>query len=310
MPDLQNDLILITCASGKQSSALIPHILRSYQNIRLQCNSDTSAKSLSQKYPNTEVVQADLFNASDCTRILKDVTVCWLVLPPFHPHETTLGVTFIDACIAQKEARGSFAHLVYSSVIHPILQKLLNHDCKRYIEEYLIESGLSYTILQPTHMMEMLPLAKLMQDEKPIYPCNWDPKTKFSFVTTKDVGEAAAKVLENREKHVAATYQLVSTASPLNYVEACAIVSKVIGKEVKAEQRGFEDAVNTSIKMINGGKEPPKAMKEIGSRMFLYYNERGLIGNNNVLGWLLGRETTGYEEWVKLKVEEIKSGQN
>jgi len=31
-----------------------------------------------------------------------------------------------------------------------------------------------------------------------------------------------------------------------------------------------------------------------------------LIGNCNVLRWLLGRETTGYEEWVRMRVEEIK----
>ena len=79
----------------------------------------------------------------------------------------------------------------------------------------------------------------------------------------------------------------------------------VIGKEVAVKQKSFEDAVNISIKMINGGKEPPAATKEIGARMFLYYNERGLVGNNNVLGWLLGREPTSYESWLKLKVEEI-----
>lgn len=307
MPDFQNDLILVTCASGKQSAALIPHIFKSYKNIRLQCSSSSSAQSLSKRYPGTEVVQADLFKADDCTRVLKDVTACWLVLPPFHPHETTLGTTFIDACVAQKESGGPFTHLVYSSVIHPIIQKLLNHDCKRYVEEYLIESGLDYTILQPTHMMEMLPLARLMDQEKPVHFSNWDPATKFSFVTTKDVGEAGARVLEQREKHVAATYQLVSTATPLSYTEACEIASKAIGKEIKAAHKGFEDAVNTSIKMINGGKEPPKAMKEIGARMFLYYNERGLIGNNNVTRWLLGREPTSYEDWAKMKAEEVRS---
>ncbi|CAD0090040.1 unnamed protein product [Aureobasidium vineae] len=306
MPDFQNDLILITCASGKQSTALIPHIQRSYKKIRLQCNSSTSAQSLQDRYPDSEIVQADLANSDDCHRILKDVTACFLVLPPFHPHETTLGVNFIDACIAQKDNGGPLEHVVYSSVIHPILTKLLNHDCKRYIEEYLIESVVSYTILQPTHMMEMLPLHKLMQEEKPIHSVNWNPATRFSFVTTRDIGEAAGKVLRERERHVAATYQLVSTAVPLSYVEACAIVSKVLGKEVKAEHKGFEDAVDTSIKMINGGKEPPKAMKEIGARMFLYYNERGLIGNSNVLRWLLEREPTGYEEWVRLRVKEIE----
>ncbi|KAI5208442.1 hypothetical protein E4T38_02955 [Aureobasidium subglaciale] len=42
MPDFENYLILITCASGKQSAALIPHILNMYKNIRLQCNSSAS----------------------------------------------------------------------------------------------------------------------------------------------------------------------------------------------------------------------------------------------------------------------------
>jgi uncharacterized protein YbjT (DUF2867 family) len=306
MSDPQNDLILITCASGKQSSALIPHLLPHYPHLRLQCHSSTSAATLSQKYPDAEVVTADLSSPDDCTRILANATAAFLVLPPFHPHESQLGISFIDACTSQLDSKGPFTHLVYSSVIHPILQKLLNHNVKRHVEEYLIESGLNYTILQPTHMMEMLPLAKLMQDEQAVYHCNWKPETRFSFVTTRDIGEAAAKVLMQREMHFAATYQLVSTPTPLSYVEACGIVSKVIGKQVKVQQKGFEDAVETSIKMINGGKEPPKQMKEIGARMFLYYNERGLVGNCNVLKWLLGRKTTGYEEWVRMKVEEIE----
>lgn len=306
MADHQNEVILVTCASGKQSSALIPHLLPHYPNLRLQCNSASSAKLLSQKHPKAEVVQADLASEDDCARILKNVTSAFLVLPPFHPHESTLGISFIDVCTSQIDSGGPLKHLVYSSVIHPILQKLLNHDVKRYVEEYLIESGLNYTILQPTHMMEMLPLQKLMDEESPTYQCNWNPETRFSFVTTRDIGEAAAKVLVQREAHFAATYQLVSTPTPLSYVEACGIVSKVLGKQVKVQQKGFEDAVENSIKMINGGKEHPKQMKEIGARMFLYYNERGLVGNSNVLKWLLGRETTGYEDWVRMRVEEIK----
>ncbi|KAI4736831.1 hypothetical protein E4T50_12691 [Aureobasidium sp. EXF-12298] len=277
MSNHKDELILITCASGKQSSALIPHLLPHYPHLRLQCHSPSSAALLSSKYPLAEIVQADLSSPSDCTRILANVTATFLVLPPFHPHETNLGISFIDTCIAQQNSGGPFKHLIYSSVIHPILQKLLNHDVKR-----------------------------LLDDEEPVYQCNWSPGTKFSFVTTKDVGEAAAKVLMQRELHYAATYQLVSTPSPLSYIEACGIVSEVIGKKVTVQQKSFEDAVETSIKMINGGKEPSKQMKEIGARMFLYYNERGLVGNCNVLKWLLGRETTGYEEWVRMKVEEIR----
>ena len=45
------------------------------------------------------------------------------------------------------------SHFIYASVLHPCLRKLMNHDCKRYVEEYLIESGLPYTILQPSHFI-------------------------------------------------------------------------------------------------------------------------------------------------------------
>lgn len=154
-------------------------------------------------------------------------------------------------------------------------------------------------------MMEMLPLALLMSQKTPIYQANWNPDTKFSFVTVLDVAEAAARVITRAEEHYFATYQLVSTALPLSYTQVCELVGKHIGKDVAVKQKSFQDAVNISIKMINGGKEPPAATKEIGARMFLYYNERGLVGNNNVLGWLLGREPTSYESWLKLKVEEI-----
>lgn len=198
--------------------------------------------------------------------------------------------------------------MVYSSVLFPILRKLLNHDCKRYIEEYLVESGVPYTVLQPTHLNETFPIAKVLNDEKPVYPAAWNPDVKFSFCTTKDLGEASARVLEQREKHYWATYQLVSTPEPLSYTEVCKIVSKVIGKEIEVKPKAFEDAVSTMLSMVvgnlpHGGEQ---ATKEIGARMLLYYNDRGLVGNNNVTEMLLGHKTMTYEEWAKAKVEELK----
>lgn len=39
------------------------------------------------------------------------------------------------------------------------------------------------------------------------------------------------------------------------------------------------------------------------ARMFMYYNEKGLVGSSNVLGWLLGRKPLEYEDWVRLCVQ-------
>lgn len=54
----------------------------------------------------------------------------------FHPHETEIGYNVIDACVAaSKESGSKFKHFVFSSVLCTQLRKLLNHDCKRYVEE-------------------------------------------------------------------------------------------------------------------------------------------------------------------------------
>lgn len=185
---------------------------------------------------------------------------------------------------------------------------MLNHDCKRYVEEALVESGIPHTILQPTHLNDTFPLAKLMQEDKPVYEANWDPEVKFSFCATKDLGEAGARVLEQREKHYWATYEMVSTPAPISYTEAVKIVGEEIGKEVQIKRRSYEEAVEFMIGMVGGatphGRDPET--KEIGKRMILYYNERGLVGNCNVMEMVLGRKPLSYRDWVREKVGELK----
>lgn len=181
---------------------------------------------------------------------------------------------------------------------------MLNHDCKRYIEEYLLESNLDYTIVQPTHFMDMFPVAMLMGQEQPVYRANWNPANPFSFIALKDLGEAAAKVLNERESHYLAQYPLCST-TPMPYTEAVEIVSKEIGKEIRLERRSFEDAVDFLCTML-GMKDPHPRTKGAAARMLLFYNEHGLAGNPNVLEWLLGRKPTSYAEWVRLQMENVK----
>lgn len=209
----------------------------------------------------------------------------------------------IDAALTQRSSGGPLTHLIYSTVIFPNLRKMLHHDTKRQTEEYLIESRIPYTIIQPTHLCETFPIAKVVAEEKPVYPMSWDPATDFSFCTTKDLGEAGARILEQREKHYYATYQFVSTPSPLNYNEAITIISEEVGKNIEIKRRSLEQAVETMAPIMTNGSA---AAREGVARMFLYYNEKGLVGNNNVLEMLLGRKTMGYREWARMKIQEVR----
>ena len=181
----------------------------------------------------------------------------------------------------------------------------MNHDRKRYIEEYLIESGLPYTILQPSHFMDMFPLPKLLSEKNPTYTARWDPDVKFSYTSLHNLGEATAKILEQRESHFYATYQMVSTSPPMGYNEVCEIASKVIGKEIHVETMPFQKTMEgTAEGML--GLPPGEYARDGYQRMLLYYNYRGLVGSTNVMRWVLGREPMSWERWCEMTVEKVK----
>ena len=167
-----------------------------------------------------------------------------------------------------------------------------------------MESGLPYTILQPTHFMEMIPAAKFAQEhgDRVVFPAKWDPSVGFSFVALKDFGEAGAKVLREGEKHYSASYEICGTGR-VTYNEIMGIVGQKIGKEVVVEQVGLQEAVDGFMEMMfQGSDEVDPYTRDGAERMLLYYNRRGLIGNPNVLEWLLGRKPTSVAEWVEEQV--------
>lgn len=298
------DLLVITAASGKQVAALLPQITN-WKHLRLVVNSASSEEKIKAACPNAEVIKADLTNPSDCAKILKDATVVYHIGPSFHPHETEIGYGMINAAVSEYK-NGKFKHFVYSSVLNSQLRKLLNHDCKRFVEEYLFESGLPYTILQPTHFIDLFPVPKFVQEkgEEVTYEANWNPDIPFSFVALRDLGVAAKVVLEEREKHFLAMYPIVGTEKPMTYREVCGTVGEVAGKKVVVKQRGFEEAVDLFSKLLFGEQAEGKRRDGL-ERLLLYYNRHGLVGNSNVLEWLIGRRPVGIEEWAERKRDEV-----
>ncbi|GAB1737336.1 hypothetical protein NU219Hw_g1260t1 [Hortaea werneckii] len=236
--DGDKELLLITAASGKQSSHLIPHILKQWKHIRLQ-----------RTWPPKPIA-----------------TISWPESQPASssppastPKKPSCGINMIDAALAQP-APHQPKHLLYSSVLHPHLRKLPNHDAKRYIEEHLIES------VQPTTMIENLPLPQLLQQNSPIYPALWNPDTKFSFVSYRDIGESLRPhplLPPPPRNNLAATYQTRQHPRP-------ALLPRGPTDRLRAPRAGCP--------------------------------QKGLVGNANVLAWLLGRRPLEYEEWVGLCV--------
>ena len=98
--DVQDDVLLITCANGKQSSRLLPFLLPKWKHLRLVVRSESSRQKLLEQYGPTwqsnmvsdiEVVSVDLAQSEDCMRICEGVTAVYHIGPAFHPRETEIG---------------------------------------------------------------------------------------------------------------------------------------------------------------------------------------------------------------------------
>lgn len=304
--DFKNDVLLLTCASGKQCSRLIPLLYNKWKHLRLAVNTTSSEELLKTKYPNATVVRADMSRIDDAQRILSGVTTVLYIGPSLHSHETEIGYTMIDAARHESQ-HGTFKHFVYSSVLHPQIRKLMNHDCKRYVEEYLIESGLNYTIVQPSHILDQFPVEKLLQSEKPVFPARFNPQVTFSFTALQDLAEAFAGILNEREKHYLAEYTACSTG-PTSYADLIAMLSGEIGKPIQILEEGYFESADQFQSMMFAGKEGdvPPGTRDALHRLLLYYNFYGIKGNTNVLEWLIGRKPTTIEDFLRQRILEIR----
>ncbi|KAF1976581.1 NAD(P)-binding protein [Bimuria novae-zelandiae CBS 107.79] len=299
LADPSKDFLLITSASGKQAWALLP-LLSEWKRLRVAVHSSASKERLQKQYPHAEVIPTDLYSPANTLALLKDITVCIHIGPSYHPHEREIGFMMIDAALHSTTTNpGVFKHFILSSVLNTQLSKMLNHDCKRYIEERLMESGLPYTILQPTTFMDNLPVGMLAQQEIPVFRSTWNTENKFSWIATRDLAAAFDVVLTQREKHFYASYPLVSTHETMSFAEAMKVISQRIGKEVKVEVMEYRAAVSSLLVRLYGTSEGVDQRSiNTAQRMILYYDNRGLIGNSNILEWLIGRPATQFDQWV------------
>jgi len=155
----------------------------------------------------------------------------------------------------------------------------------------LLASGLDVTVLQPAAYIQNILAGWRSITEQGIYRVPYPVETRISLVDLRDVAAAAALVL-TEPGHAGATYALVGTA-PLTQVEVAGAVSAALGHPVRAVAEPVEawDARARTAGMGNYQRETLAAM-------FRSYAASGLIGNANVLGWLLGRRPTTLAEFA------------
>jgi NAD(P)H dehydrogenase (quinone) len=272
-------MILVTGAAGKTGMAVIKALAGRRAAVRALVNhADRSDALVAQGA--REVAVGAFEDAAALASAADGVRAIYHICPNVSPHETS----YAAAVIAAAKAAG-VPRFVYHSVLHPQIEAMSHHWAKLRVEEMLLASGLGVSILQPTAYMQNILAGWRSIIEDGVYRVPYPIGTRISLVDLRDVAEAAALVL-TEDGHVGATYELVGTPA-LTQSEVAETLSLAIGRPVRAVDETLEawDARARAAGMGNHQRETLAAM-------FRSYAADGLVGNANVLAWLLCRSPT------------------
>ena len=280
--------VLITAAAGNQGRLLVPKLLAAGFSVRACVRSRASTEWL-HSLGVGDVVTGDVSDPEVAARAVAGVDAIYHVGPTLHPREREMGFVLVDAA---REA--GVHHFVFSSVLHSIVTDLVQHEIKRDVEEHLLASDLEFTILQPTNYM--LPLKLKPVFERGVFELSWSLERKQSLVDLVDVADVAIQVLTDPIRHGGATYELVApgryTAHDLGL-----IIERVVARPIEVREIDADTYLGAWVGDRDPARFPHEArvLRAISAR----YSAHDFVGNPNVLTWLLGREPTGFEEYVR-----------
>lgn len=288
-------MILLTSANGNQGKLLLPKLLARGLAVRAVVQSEASAALLMARGVN-DVVVGNIAERSVLDRAFEGVRKVYHIGPTVHPQEREMGLAMVDVA----RERG-VEHFVFSSVLHAITTDLVQHEIKRDVEEYLLSSGLEFTILQPANYM--LPLKLLPVFNEGVFRLSWSLERRQSMVDLGDVTDVAADVLADGEPHYGATYELVGPGRFTGH-DIGKVLSSVLGRTVPVQ----EIAADTYLKAWFGDVDPSgfphqaHVLRSISAR----YSSHDFIGNPNVLTMLLGRAPTSFAEFAERQYQAFR----
>ena len=202
-------MILITGANGQSGRAIIRTLLSKGEEVRAfvhKAEHIQELKSLGVK----EVAVQRHDNQEAMNEAFKGIRAAHHICSAVNPDEVRIGKIAINAARSAQ-----IEHFVYHSVLHSVLQDLPHHQKKLMVEEIVVNSGIPYTIIQPTVLMQNILQSWKLLSEEGIFEQRFftSKETHICMVDLEDLAEAVS-IIFTKPGHTGATYEL---CGPENY---------------------------------------------------------------------------------------------
>ena len=277
--------ILITGAGGKTGKSIIRLLSGKDHNLSVYLHRQETINEI-RKLADVKAFVGDLSDNDRIKQSLVGIDAVYLIIPNMNPNESLIGENLVKLCKQMGVSR-----IIYHSVLHPQALAMPHHRQKLLVEEKLFESGLDYSILQPTAYMQNI-LGYRNSIQAGSYPMPYPVATLLSLVDINDVAEVATNII-TQTGHSFASYELVGSP-PLSQTEIAEALTRHTNRKVIPEEILLSDWLNS---------DPVKVMTNYSRTtlhaMFTYYANYGLVGNTSILSYLLNRNPSSLEEFLK-----------
>lgn len=282
--------LLLSGANGRTGRAILKAMVDHMVPVRAFIRNAEQASDL-EALGASECAVGDMTDAASIAAALKGAGKILHIGPPMHPDELQITQSFVDAAKAE-----GIDHFIYYSVMHPLRREVRHHRLKLDAEEALIESGLPYTILQPSrYMQHLVPIWSKVKEEG-VHAMPFDITRKFNVVDLDDLAAACAVVAAS-DDHLYATYELAGPEA-LSQEDMAAIISEVIDREVTARAVPLNEVAEKA--RAAGANDDRVEQMLVMNR---HYDEFGFRGNPNILQYLIGKPARTFRSYVRKLAE-------
>ncbi len=277
--------ILMVGADGKYAGLVMPELIKRGATVRALLRDEKKSDSVRQRGA-AEVAIGDLSDPASLRAAAAGVDGVFHINPAFAPDEADLGVAMVEAAIAAGVRKFTF-----SSVIHPSISKMRNHALKRPVEEALYESGMNFTILQPTMFMQTLDAGFQAALQTGRFSLPYSKDATASYVDYRDVAEAAALALTGDTL----SYGVFELCAPgmVSRIQLAAMMSEALQRPIEAGEPPFDEWAQSSH--IAEGP-----LRDGLKLMYADYDKYGFPGGNDlVLKAVLNREPRTLRQYIE-----------
>lgn len=287
-------MILIVGASGAVGVPVIEKLKKQNCNLVVLTSNKVSSEKLITLGVDQTII-GDFHSISDVNYAMKEVNSVCYIPPRFKEDEFEIGKLVVDAAKVNQ-----IGHFCFVSAYHPQLSSLGHHLKKLQVEEYLIDSDLMYTVVQPSMFMQNIRVEWENIVAKGIYPRPYSPDSQMNVIDTNDLGEAIANIITNKNLW-GATYELCNSTT-ISHREMAQIISEELGRSVVAVHRDIKDwtiwaknhkwsayAIKTYVKMCE------------------HYDKHGYkYGNDVTLSAIIKRPANDYRTFIRSFIQQQK----